>query len=121
MHPMRDGLFHSLSTEFLRGYGLGERVIIPRVALSPTFIRPKRRNGVDSVVRFGESLRIIITSDGFAGMSLDVMVGRVRANTDDEAGIWRREMQREGMFAGHFVHIYSTTWKPLVFANNILQ
>jgi hypothetical protein len=37
-------------------------------------MRPKRRKGTESVVIFGVTLRITITSEGFAGTSLDVIV-----------------------------------------------
>jgi hypothetical protein len=37
-------------------------------------IRPKRRKGTESVVIFGVTLRITITSEGFAGTSLDAIV-----------------------------------------------
>ena len=54
------------------GWSLDKR--IPIVARPPTFILPKRRKGVERVVRPGESSRITITSDGLAGMSFDVIV-----------------------------------------------
>jgi hypothetical protein len=37
-------------------------------------MRPKRRKGTESVVIFGVTLRITITSEGFAGTSFDVIV-----------------------------------------------
>jgi hypothetical protein len=35
---------------------------------------PKRRKGTENVVIFGVTLRITITSEGFAGISFDVIV-----------------------------------------------
>jgi hypothetical protein len=50
---------------------MGCSPIVPR---PPMRIRPKRRKGTESVVIFGVTLRITITSEGFAGTSLDVIV-----------------------------------------------
>lgn len=47
---------------------------IPIVARPPNFIRPKRRKGTERVVTPGTSSRITITSSGFWGTSLDVML-----------------------------------------------
>jgi hypothetical protein len=53
------------------GEGNGDK---PIVALPPTFINPKRRKGTERVVMPGTSSRITITSSGFDGTSLEVMV-----------------------------------------------
>jgi hypothetical protein len=38
-------------------------------------IRPNRANGTENVTMLGVTLRMTITSDGFAGMSFDDMAG----------------------------------------------
>lgn len=53
------------------GEGNGNK---PIVALPPTFINPKREKGTERVVTPGTSSRITITSSGFDGTSLEVMV-----------------------------------------------
>lgn len=40
----------------------------------PTLKRPKRLNGREQVVMFGVTFRMTITSEGFEGMSLEVIV-----------------------------------------------
>lgn len=40
----------------------------------PIWICPNRENGTDRVVTFFVSCRMTITSDGFDGMSFDVMI-----------------------------------------------
>lgn len=47
---------------------------LPIVARPPIFILPNRRKGTESVVTFGAMSRITITSSGFEGMSLEVML-----------------------------------------------
>ena len=42
--------------------------------LPPILKRPKRLKGVEQMVILGVTFRITITSDGFVGMSLDVML-----------------------------------------------
>ena len=49
---------------------------IPIVPRPPTFKYPKRLNGAEHVTIFGDMSRITIDDDGFAGMILDVMVGK---------------------------------------------
>ena len=49
---------------------------IPIVPRPPTLRYPKRLNGAEQVIIFGVMSRITIDVDGFAGMSLDVMVGK---------------------------------------------
>ena len=44
------------------------------VPLPPTGIAPNRRNGTERVTTFGVMFRMTITSDGFAGTSLDDML-----------------------------------------------
>jgi len=48
--------------------------IVPR---PPTRSWPKRRNGRDRVTMFGVTLRMTITSEGFAGTSLEVIIAVV--------------------------------------------
>lgn len=50
---------------------------VPTVARPPTFMRPKRRKGTESVVTLGVISRMTITSSGFEGTSLDDMVAEV--------------------------------------------
>lgn len=47
------------------------------VARPPIFIRPNRRKGTERVVTFGAMSRITITSSGFEGTSLEVMIAVV--------------------------------------------
>lgn len=45
--------------------------MVPR---PPILKRPKRLNGAEQMVMFGVTFLMIITSPGFEGISLDVMV-----------------------------------------------
>lgn len=45
--------------------------IVPR---PPTLNFPKRANGVEQVIMLGVTLRMTMTLDGSAGMSLEVMI-----------------------------------------------
>lgn len=47
------------------------------VARPPIFILPNRKKGTERVVTFGAMSRITITSSGFEGTSLDVMMAVV--------------------------------------------
>lgn len=51
----------------------GGRECVPRVALPPSFILPKRRKGTERVTISGVTLRITMTFSGLEGMSLLVM------------------------------------------------
>lgn len=52
---------------------MAEWVAVPKVALPPIFILPKRRKGRDSVTISGVTLRMTMTLSGFLGMSLSDM------------------------------------------------
>lgn len=75
-----DGEGAGLETDWLGRYVsyVGWRAvrvdIIPIVPLPPTLKRPKRSKGAEQVVMFGVTFRMTITSPGFEGISLDVIL-----------------------------------------------
>jgi hypothetical protein len=69
---------------------------IPRVPRPPILMVPKREKGTLKVAMLGVTLRVTMTSAGFQGMSLDVILSSSVSTEDEEVGVWC-EFERDGL------------------------